>query len=467
MKLTLALSLTLSQIFVGDAFIIIGSQSISRTVASESKVERHYQTSSAIKRNSAFTLHTSTETPEDTSDANEKSKLLAEINDWAAAFEQVQETIQTNTRLYDEKMDDYEDDIEQLKTEIVKQITGIMSRDNDIRQLEEKITVAESQNLGERLDELEEEIRVLQNEIGILNEEMTKKDAMIDQMTNDRIYTNTKLKQNNIEMSKLSSSAIDEEKQSLSTRIQELKQEVSEQKKLEDLLSKYKFEVDSIQESLNSQTQHVHDKDEEIQHMRITIEALQSDLNKFKDDDSILQREIGDTKATLDKNEAQWKIERVDLMTENRNVLDLNKSLSEKLDEIETVQDEWHNEINALDKEKKDIFQEKVAIKLQLTNAERDAIQTESRLKRKIQDLEQKQSGFQEDTELRKEIVSVRAKSYEESMNVQLKNEQTERRNEDRIKDLECRVKDYQKERGSIRTLTGLCVNRIFRRERK
>jgi chromosome segregation ATPase len=141
--------------------------------------------------------------------------------------------------------------------------------------------------------------------------------------------------------------------------------------------------------------------------------------------------------------------------------------LSEKLDEIETVQDEWHNEINALDKEKKDIFQEKVAIKLQLTNAERDAIQTESRLKRKIQDLEQKQSGFQEDTELRKEIVSVRAKSYEESMNVQLKNEQTERRNEDRIKDLECRVKDYQKERGSIRTLTGLCVNRIFRRERK
>jgi len=440
-------------------------------VVSRGKIERLRKPSSGIRTNSAFVFHATTGIPEDTNDVDEKEMLLAEINDFAIAFEQVQETIQANTRLYEQKMDDYEEDIEQLKHEIVKQITGIMSRDNDIKELKARIAAAESQNENEKLGELDEEMRMLQNEIGNLKTEIDEKDANVNQMTSDLETTKVELEQKEIEINFFadSSSAMDEEKQSLSTRIQELEGGMNDQKKLENQLSEYKSEIDSVKKSQDSQ---VRGKDKEIQNMSRTIEALQSDLDKVKGDGSIWQREVDDTKATLEENEVQWKIEKLDLLAENKEVFDLSKSLSAKLDEMEKAQHEWNIERNALEEEKHDIFQEKAAIKVQLTNAQTDANQTEKRLKRKIEGLEQKDTGFnnQGDTELRKEIVSVRAKSYEESMNVQLKYEQAERQNEERIKNLECRVQEYEEERRSFRKLTGLCLNRIgsvFRRERK
>jgi hypothetical protein len=61
---------------------------------------------------------------------------------WQVLFEQVQDTIQANAKLYEQKMDDYEEDIDNLKMEIDKQIIGIMTRDNDIKELKARLADA-------------------------------------------------------------------------------------------------------------------------------------------------------------------------------------------------------------------------------------------------------------------------------------------------------------------------------------
>lgn len=461
MKLTLALSLSL--LAVGDAFIFPDTPILSRTVRTKSNgSDIEVLRGPPARTNAAFVLHAAFETPGDTSDADEKETLLAEINELASAFEQVQETIQSNTRLYEQKMDDYEDDIETLKSEIDKQMTGIMSRDFDIQELKAKLEAAESQLKDEKLStsKLEDNIKMLQSEIQTLKEDVGIKDGEVGQLKDDLDSLKQELEKKESEVKYLStsSSAMDEEKQSLSTRIQELEGDVKNRMKLEDEVSEYKSNVESMKKSIDAQKEIIDGKDEEIKKINDVIEALQNGLDTVKGNDGKWQQEVDLTKATLEKNEALWQEEKVALMAENRKAFE----------EVEKVQNEWNNEKDALVREKDAIFKEKAAIKLQLSNLQSETEQAERRLKGRAEDLEQSLREINMgDTQLRTEIAKIRSKSYNELMDVQLKYEQTEKLNEFKIQNLEKNVEQYEQERHSFRKLTGLWMSSIFRRGKK
>ena len=480
MKLTLALSLSL--IAVGDAFVFPDIRSLSRTVSTKSNgSDIEVLRGPPARPNAAFVLHAAFKTPgdtsdkdkketlieeindpEDTSDEDEKEILIAEINELASAFEQVQETIQSNTKLYEQKMDDYEDDIETLKSEIDKQITGIMSRDNDIQELKVKLEAAESQLQDENLStsKLEGNIKMLQSEIQTLKEDVGIKDGEVGQLKGDLDSLKQELEKKESEVKYLStsSSAMDEEKQSLATRIQELEGDVNNSMKLEDEVSEYKSNVESMKKSVDAQKEIIDEKDKHIRKITAVIEALQNDLDKSKGKDGNWQQEVDLAKATLEKNEALWQEEKVALMEENRNASE----------EVEKIQNEWNNEKNALVREKDAIFKERLAINLQLSKLQSETEQAERRMKGKAEDLEQSlREVNMGDTQLRTEIAKIRSKSYNELMDVQLKYEQTEKLNEFKIQNLEKNVEQFEEERRSFRKLTRLWMSSIFRRGKK
>ena len=522
MKLTLALSLSL--IAVGDAFVFPDTRSLSRTVTTKpngSDIE--VLRGPPARPNAAFVLHAAFQTPgdtnkedkketliveindpEDTNDEDEKESLIAEINELASAFEQVQETIQSNTKLYEQKMDDYEDDIETLKSEIDKQITGIMSRDNDIQELKVKLEAAESQLQDKNLStsKLEDNIKILQSEIqhfkedvGINQEFKVKLEAAESQLQDGNLSTskfedNIKMLQSEIQTLKedagikdgkvgqlkgdldslkqelekkesevkylsTSSSAMDEEKQSLATRIQELEGDVNNSMKLEDKVSEYKSNVESMKKSVDAQKEIIDEKDREIRKINAVIEALQNDLDASKGKDGNWQQKVDFAKATLEKNEVLWQEEKVALMEENRNASE----------EVEKIQNEWNNEKNTLEREKDAIFKERLAVNLQLSKSQSETEQVERRMKGKAEDLEQSlREVNMGDTQLRTEIAKIRSKSYNELMDVQLKYEQTEKLNEFKIQNLEKNIEQFEEERRSFRKLTRLWMSSIFRR---
>jgi len=459
MKLSLALSL----IAVGDAFIFSDTRILSRTVSTKSNGgDIELLRGPPARTNVAFVLHASTEIPEDTSDVDEKKALLAQINELASAFEQVQATIQSNTRLYEQKMDDYEDDIEKLKSEINKQITGIMTRDYDIKELNGKLEAAESQLQDENLSssKLEDNIKMLQSEIQTLKEDVGINDGEVGQLKGDLDCLKQELEKKETEFKQLStsSSAMDEEKKSLSSRIQELEGDMNRRMKLEDEISEYKSNVESMKKSIDAQKEIIVDKDEEIRKINAVVEALQNDLDTVKGNDGKWQQEVDLAKAKLEKNEALWQKEKIALMAEKRKASE----------EVEIVQNEWNDEKNALVLEKNAILKEKVAIKLQLSNFQLEAEQAERLMKGRAEDLERSLREINMgDTQLRNEIANIRSKSHDELMDVQLKYEQTEKLNEFKIQNLEKNAEQYEEERRSFRKLTGLWMSSIFRRGKK
>ena len=100
---------------------------------------------------------------------DEKQTLLSEINELTTAFEAVQSTIKSNTKLYQQRMIEYEEDIDALKVEINKQLEGVINRDNDIKELKAgmdqsrtkiKVMQDEKDNLKNKETALLEEINV-------------------------------------------------------------------------------------------------------------------------------------------------------------------------------------------------------------------------------------------------------------------------------------------------------------------
>lgn len=186
---------------------------------------------------------------ESSTDNDDTEALLEEINELSAAFEIVQDTMESNAKLYEEKMDEYEEDIEQLKAEITRQIMGIVSRDNDIKELKAKLSAAETQYDEGALFQIE----TLNDEIDTIRNEIDSKDFVIENMKNDLSIQQVKVEDMKREIIDLSDETSDNSGDpKLLARIDELEKKVEETKSLEKEVEDLKSEAKKREDELMS-----------------------------------------------------------------------------------------------------------------------------------------------------------------------------------------------------------------------
>ena len=218
--------------------------------------------------------------------------LLEEINELSAAFEIVQDTMESNAKLYEEKMDEYEEDIEQLKAEITRQIMGIVSRDNDIKELKAKLSAAETQYDEGALFQIE----TLNDEIDTLRNEIESKDFVIENMKNDLSIQQVKVEDMKREIIDLSDKTSDNSGDpKLLARIDELEKKVEETKSLEKEVEDLKSEAKKREDELMSVKGELEVKIE-------TMRALSSKSNATGDNQVALMAQKEELEIALENS---------------------------------------------------------------------------------------------------------------------------------------------------------------------
>ena len=373
--------------------------------SSSAKIQNDgYSIGSFVRKSVPFALKASSESPVETDD-NDKETLLAEINELTKSFEDVQANI---TRLYERKLEEYEDNMIALKKEIDAQINGMEKKDSEIAKL--KVIMDNAQAQAKDLQEKEK----------MLSESEKKMDGLLTEMKqlkmdSDQKVKELKSKEQEVKVLTSSSSAAEQKNKSLTTRIQDLEKLLLEKKALEGQVAKYDREMKSIEKSVDSQKGIVIAKDEEIERL----------------------------KSSMTKNEEQLK----------------------------GGQGKWSQEKDTLAAERNDLLKEKEAIQRELEAALPKAEAMQKTFKKQIKELEERLE-ITNDTKLRREIIDVQAKSYKELMDVRLKMDSTEQKAEQEILDLLARCEEYEAERRSLRKLTVLGLKRFgsffrLRRQKK
>jgi len=352
---------------------------------------------------------------------------ISQINELATAFEQVQDTIQANAKLYEQKMDDYEEDIENLKAEIDKQIIEIMTRDNDIKELKASLANAKSSSENEELVSLREEISNLMIEIDELKEEMILKDETMGKLSASINAKDTDItaKTNEIEKLKDALEKVQDEKNSTNEEIYNLMEQVQKLEHQEQLL----------RDELETSNAKIRANDYEIESLKGTITQLQGDLDALRDC-------LRSTEKRLEEKEFEWAAEKTGIIA----------TMKKTLEEVEG---------NAR-KEKEISSKENSVLSMKLDEVKSKLLKTEENYERMIKDFEDRLNEVDRDEiKLRKEIIDVRAKSYKEKMDLRVTMETKEKLLGDKVKDLTQKLGQYEADRRSLRKLSSWAVSRL------
>jgi len=190
-------------------------------------------------------------------------RVLDDILELTKAFEQVQETTRLNSELYQEKMTEYEKNIEVLESEVSSLKESVQIKNEEI---EKQKNLVEKQN-GDKIKDLEGEI-------------LSAKDSI--QLKDEKIL---KLKEN-LEDVKKSVKVSTDEKKSLTKEREDLKRERDNmEKKVNDVSTNFQTEVTkgllkaaNEKENLkSSMASTIEEKDELIKNLEMEIECYESE----------------------------------------------------------------------------------------------------------------------------------------------------------------------------------------------
>lgn len=378
----------------------------------------------------------------DKTSVDEREALISQINELASAFEQVQETIQANAKLYEQKMDDYEEDIEKLKVEIDKQIVGIMTRDNDIKELKARLAKAKStsQQTGE-IEILQEEKNSLLIDNEELNKEIQLKDEKIEALLASLAIKETDIVTKANEIVKLRDllEKAHDEKNTMQTSMDEYQIEKSY---IMERLQKLEDQKRLLKDDLEAAKSQICARDDEIENLNGTVSKLQTDLDTVATERDAVRIELGKTEERLHERESAWIEEKMGILA------DMKKSLEE-------VQDNARKEKEMLSKENSFLL-------VKLDEAQSQFSEIDDRYKRMVKDIEDRlNDADQDDIKLRKEIIDIRAKSYKEKMDMRRKMEINDKMLGDQIHELKHRLQQYELDRRSLRKLSLWALSRL------
>lgn len=359
---------------------------------------------------------------------------MSQINELASAFEQVQDTIQANAKLYEQKMDDYEEDIDNLKMEIDKQIIGIMTRDNDIKELKARLADAESARQNGETQILREENNKLVLECEEVKKEMKLKDEKIGELS-----ANLDVKENDIRTKAKDIAKLEEllekandEKDRLQTIIDENQQRLNVLENQEKLLK------DELEASMSK----IRSNDDEIETLKGTLSKVRVDLDALTTERDATRIDLGTAEKRMKEKELAWEEEKREILIE--------KKIS-----LEELQDSSR-------REKELLLRENSTLLAKINQTQLQVQEMDERIKRMVKDTEDRvYLADQGDVKLRKEIIDIRAKSYQRLMDMQVKSEIQEKQLGDEIKELTQRLEQYEVDRRSLRKLSAWAICRL------
>jgi hypothetical protein len=365
---------------------------------------------------------------------DDREALMSQINELASAFEQVQDTIQANAKLYEQKMDDYEEDIDNLKMEIDKQIIGIMTRDNDIKELKARLADAESARQNGETQILREEINKLVLECEEVKKEMKLKDEKIGELS-----ANLNGKENDIRTKAKDIAKLEEllekandEKNRLQTIIDENQQRLNVLENQEKLLK------DKLEASMSK----IRASDDEIETLKGTLSKVRADLDALTTERDATRIDLGTAEKRMKEKELAWEEEKREFL--------IDKKIS-----LEELQDSSR-------REKELLLEENSTLLAKINQTQLQVQEMDERIKRMVKDTEDRvYLADQGDVKLRKEIIDIRAKSYQRLMDMQVKSEIQEKQLGDEIKELTQRLEQYEVDRRSLRKLSAWAICRL------
>lgn len=407
------------------------------------------------------------EEDEEEEEDDETQLLLDNLNELTQSFEIVQNTIQENKQLYESKLVEYEDDIAMLKEEVEKQLTGVMIRDNDIKELKAALEEVmdgndEAENYQQIIGESGELISMLEKDLLQMKGTMQDKDTEMKLLKailvgkEKEIVTKTK----ELEEAATSSSNDGDQNRVLSARVEELEKLIEDKDAIESELKKYEQESKDLKQSLDSQKSIVDTKEKEIDQLKSNIESLMGEMEELQTQKKELQDEIVDAKNGYSFKEESWTQEKKELLSNEQQLSDENERLTKSKDKLRVEQSEWLETERTFKIEKDAILKEKDTIAMELSSAVSDFETERTSLMSKIEALEEKVFAAN-DTKLRKDIIDVQAKSYTKLMDVKLQNDTEREKSKKEIDEIRTQLEIYEQERKSLRKLTALGLSRV------
>lgn len=404
----------------------------------------------------AFPLKASTESPLDLSGTDdfpgdiERDELLDELEALTEAFESVQSNVQTNTKLYESKLDEYESEIAMLKEEVQKQLASVIMRDNDIKELK-AIIESTKQNASEMEDAIvkegEEIIANLQKELDELEDTLQKKDAEVNILKGILVG-----KDNEIE-TKAKELDDDTTKIALEERIQELEDILKEKETLES-------ELKSSQEAVINVQNLMEGKDEETAELKSSMETLRTEIEELQADRKRLEGEIEDTWNSLSFKEKAWSEEKEKLIRRQGSLSEEIEKLTKSAETLNTEKGELMKTKYTLTTEKNKIHEENNALRAELSESRAASETKQNDLLKKIEELEYRLNG-NGDTKLRKDIIDIKAQSQTKIMDLQLQMDSVKSSADMEVDAMRSQIESYEAERNSLRKLTALGLKRV------
>ena len=464
---------------VTNAFLCHQRQSVGVCVKNELNVPAvvevpHSKTTTRTRRTTTnFPLRASTESPiesSDTTDDYEKDEMLEELSKLTAAFETVQYSIQTNTKLYESKLEEYENEIAMLTEEIQKQLTGVMIRENDIKELkaivENSRATANDMENNEAFEEAEEMIANLQREVLLMKGTMQDKDAEMKLLKAILVEKEKEIKSKEKEIEDAVSLSSNEgnANMALEERVQELEKMLEDKEALKtELIKSYKKEEEDLQKSIDSLKINVGEKDEENVQLKSSVETLRAEVDKLQIEGKQLKGAIDDTKNGLKFKERMWAKEKKEMINRQTNVSNENDILTKSETQLKVDKSKWTKNKYMLTTDKNNLIKENEILQSKLSAALAESEKNQRSLKDKIEQLEDKVSSVSSvnDTKLRRDIIDIQAKAYQNLVDVRLQMDNAKNIAEMELNDLRSQIEAYEGERKSLRKLTVLGLQRV------